>query len=97
MRGRTQGEVPLIQIYYVRYLDRSVIRGFLPTLLFADYDIPTPRSWRVTGTSTGFQNNAVAGAAADALMQNFMQINGIRQAQLSVGKGGKVLMEKGYS
>jgi CubicO group peptidase (beta-lactamase class C family) len=65
--------------------------------LFADYDIPTPRSWRVTGTSTGFQNNDIAGAAADALMQNFMQTNGVRQAQLSVGSGGNVLMEKGYS
>ena len=65
--------------------------------LFADYDIPTPRSWRVTGTTTGFQNNAIAGPAADDLMQNFMQANGVRQAQLSVGSGGQVLMEKGYS
>ena len=65
--------------------------------LWAEQDIPTPRSWRVTGSITGFQNNAVAEAAADSLMQNFMKTNGVRQAQLSVGKNGVKLLQHGYS
>lgn len=65
--------------------------------LFADYDVPTARTWRTTGTITGFQNNGAAQAAADSLMQTFMQQNGVRQAQLSIGKNGKILLEKGYS
>lgn len=65
--------------------------------IFADYDVPTPRSWRTTGSVTGFQNNAAAQSAADSLMQAWMQKNGVRQAQFSVGKAGKILLEKAYS
>lgn len=65
--------------------------------LWAEQDIPTPRSWRVTGSITGFQNSAAAGAQADTLMQNFMKTNGVRQAQFTVGKNGNILLQKAYS
>ncbi|KAH8753931.1 beta-lactamase/transpeptidase-like protein [Hyaloscypha sp. PMI_1271] len=65
--------------------------------IFAEHDIPTPRSWRATGSTIGFQNNAVAQAAADSMMQSFMQKTGVRQAQFAVGKAGNVLLERAYS
>ncbi|KIM42558.1 hypothetical protein M413DRAFT_70120 [Hebeloma cylindrosporum] len=65
--------------------------------LWATQDIPTPRTWRATGSVTGFKNNNAASSQADALMQAFMKANGVRQAQLSVGKNGNILLQKGYS
>lgn len=65
--------------------------------LWAEQDIPTPRSWRVTGSITGFHNNAVAETQADSLMENFMKTNGVRQAQFTVGKNGNILLQKAYS
>jgi hypothetical protein len=65
--------------------------------LWATQDIPTPRTWRVTGSVTGFQNNIAAESQADALMQAFMVANGVRQAQFAVGKNGNILLQKGYS
>jgi hypothetical protein len=65
--------------------------------LWATQDIPTPQTWRVTGSVTGFQNNAAASSQADALMQAFMVANGIRQAQFAIGKNGNILLQKGYS
>jgi len=66
-------------------------------VIFADQDIPTPRTWRAIGNVAGFQNVATAQSNADAMMQAFMKKYGVRQAQLSVGKGGKILLERGYS
>jgi hypothetical protein len=65
--------------------------------LWATQDIPTHRTWRVTGNVTGFQNNNAASSQADALMQAFMKANGVRQAQFTVGKNGNILLQKGYS
>jgi hypothetical protein len=65
--------------------------------IFAEYDVPTPRSWRAVGTVTGFQNNGATESSADAIMSGWMKQNGVRQAQLSVSKGGKILLEKAYS
>jgi CubicO group peptidase (beta-lactamase class C family) len=67
------------------------------TAIFAQHDIPTPRSWRATGTTTGFANNAAAEAAADAMIQTFMQETGVRQAQFAVSTGGNILLERAYS
>jgi hypothetical protein len=61
--------------------------------LWATQDIPTPRTWRVTG----FQNNSAASSHADDLMQAFMKANGVRQAQFAVAKDGNPLLQKGYS
>jgi len=65
--------------------------------LWATQDIPTPRTWRVTGDVTGFKNNDAASSQADALMQAFMKANGVRQAQFTVGYNGNILLQKGYS
>jgi len=65
--------------------------------LWATQDIPTPKSWRVTGSVTGFKNNGAASSQADALMQAFMVANGVRQAQFAVAKNGNILLQKGYS
>jgi hypothetical protein len=65
--------------------------------LWAAQDIPTPRTWRVTGSVTGFQNNNAASSQADDFMQAFMKANGVRQAQFAVGKNGNLLLQKGYS
>jgi hypothetical protein len=65
--------------------------------LWAEQDIPTPRTWRVTGSITGFQNNGVAETQADSLMETFMKTNGVRQAQFTVGKSGNILLQKAYS
>jgi hypothetical protein len=52
---------------------------------------------RTTGTITGFQNNAAAGTQADSLMENWMKVNGMRQAQFTIGKNGNILLQKAYS
>jgi len=65
--------------------------------IFAEHDIPTPRTWGVAGTVTGFQNNGAAQTSADAMIQNFMKANGVRQAQLTIGKNGNILLQKAYS
>jgi CubicO group peptidase (beta-lactamase class C family) len=65
--------------------------------LWADHDTVTPRSWQTTGSLTGFTNNAAALTASDNLMESFMKQNGVRQAQFTVSKNGKLIMERGYS
>ena len=65
--------------------------------LWAEQDIPTPRSWQVVGSVTGFQDNSAAETGADSLMENFMKTNGVRQAQFTIGKNGNILLQKAYS
>jgi len=65
--------------------------------IWAEHDIPTPRSWRTTGTVTGFTNNANALSQSDSIVQAFMKQNGIRQMQFSVGNNGNLIMERAYS
>lgn len=65
--------------------------------IWAEHDIATPRSWRTTGTVTGFTNNANAISNSDTIVESFMKQNGIRQMQFSVGKNGKLIMERAYS
>lgn len=59
--------------------------------IFAQQDIPSSRAWTVTGT----QVSALAGI--DDLMQSFMQANGVRAAQVAVGKNGSLLFSRGYT
>jgi CubicO group peptidase (beta-lactamase class C family) len=65
--------------------------------IWAQQDQPTPRSWRATGTATGFKNIPSAINAVDTVVQTFMRSAGVRQAQVSVGKGGNILLERAYS
>lgn len=59
--------------------------------IFAQQDIPKPREWSVAGTEVA----ALAGL--DHIMQNFMQTNGIRAAQLSIAKNGVSKLNRAYT
>jgi CubicO group peptidase (beta-lactamase class C family) len=83
--------------YPIHVLGGGTGSSTLFAAIFAEHDVPTPRSWRATGTTTGFQNNAAAQAAADSMMESFMQKTGVRQAQFAVGKAGNILLERAYS
>ncbi|PPQ75212.1 hypothetical protein CVT26_008348 [Gymnopilus dilepis] len=65
--------------------------------IWASQDIPSPRTWQVSGSVTGFKNNGQASTQADTLFQSWMQANGVRQAQFTVGKNGNTLLQKAYS
>lgn len=59
--------------------------------IFAKRDIPLQREWSVTGTAVP----ALAGL--DHAMQTFMQANGVRAAQLAVGKNGTTKLSRAYT
>lgn len=83
--------------YPIHVLGGGTGSSTLFAAIFAEHDIPTPRSWRTSGSTNGFQNNAAAQVAADFMMQSFMQKTGVRQAQFAVGKAGNILLERAYS
>jgi CubicO group peptidase (beta-lactamase class C family) len=59
--------------------------------IFAKRDIPLSREWTVTGTAIP----ALAGF--DHTMQTFMQANGVRAAQLAIGKNGVTKFSRAYT
>jgi CubicO group peptidase (beta-lactamase class C family) len=59
--------------------------------IFAQHDIPLSREWTVTGAGVPSL------AALDHAMQGFMQANGVRAAQLAVGKNGVVKFSRAYT
>jgi CubicO group peptidase (beta-lactamase class C family) len=59
--------------------------------IFAKQDIPLSREWSVTGAAVP----ALAGF--DHTMQTFMQANGVRAAQLAIGKNGVTKLSRGYT
>ena len=59
--------------------------------IFAKQDIPAQREWTVTGAA------APALAGLDHAMQSFMQANGVRAAQLAVGKNGVTKFSRAYT
>jgi CubicO group peptidase (beta-lactamase class C family) len=59
--------------------------------VFANEDIPRKRRWTVRGTAIP----ALTGL--DAIMKKFMQANGVRAAQLAVGKSGGMQHTRGYT
>jgi CubicO group peptidase (beta-lactamase class C family) len=59
--------------------------------IFAKQDIPSTRHWTVTGTAVP----ALAGL--DHTMQTFMQANGVRAAQLAIGKNGVAKLSRAYT
>ncbi len=59
--------------------------------VFASQDVPSSRQFTVTGTP-------IQGLLAfDQEMQAFMQANGVRAAQLAVGKDGVIKLARGYT
>jgi len=59
--------------------------------IFAQRDVPLSREWTVTGATVP----ALAGL--DHAMQTFMQANGVRAAQLAVGKNGVTKFSRAYT
>jgi CubicO group peptidase (beta-lactamase class C family) len=59
--------------------------------IFATQDIPLSREWSVTGSNSGDY------APFDAVMQSFMQVNGVRAAQLTVAKDGVTKVQRAYT
>ncbi len=59
--------------------------------IFAQRDIPLPRLWHVSGA------RVPALAGFDRIMQTFMQANGVRAAQLTIGKDGDIKFSRAYT
>ncbi len=90
---------------YQAEFNRQVANGFYPictqgggttnapvyAAIFAKQDIPSNREWTVTGTAVP----ALAGF--DHAMQTFMQANGVRAAQLAIGKNGVTKFSRAYT
>jgi Beta-lactamase/Bacterial tandem repeat domain 1 len=66
--------------------------------LWASQDVPSSRTWRTDGGApVGFNDNTGAANEAETLLQSFMQSAGVRQAQLSIGKNGNIMLNKAYT
>ena len=90
---------------YQTEFNQQVANGFYPictqgggstsapvyAAIFAKQDIPSSRAWTVTGTAVP----ALAGF--DHTMQTFMQANGVRAAQLAIGKNGVTKFSRAYT
>ncbi len=90
---------------YQTEFDKQNAAGFYPILvqgggtggdtryaaIFAKHDIPMSRQWTVTGAAVP----ALAGL--DHAMQTFMQANGVRAAQLAIGKNGVTKFSRAYT
>ena len=59
--------------------------------IFATQDTPLSREWTVTGEAVPEL------AELDQVMQRFMQANGVRAAQLAVGKDGVTIFSRAYT
>jgi CubicO group peptidase (beta-lactamase class C family) len=59
--------------------------------IFAKQDIPMSREWSVQGSAVP----ALAGL--DHIVQTFMQANGVRAAQLAIGKNGAAKFSRAYT
>ena len=90
---------------YQTEFDQQNARGFYPicvqgggsgndtryAAIFAQRDIPLAREWSVDGAAVP------ALASLDQTMQSFMQANGVRAAQLAVGKNGVTKFARAYT
>jgi len=90
---------------YQTEFNQQVANGFYPictqgggstsapvyAAIFAKQDIPSSRQWTVTGAAVP----SLAGF--DHTMQTFMQANGVRAAQLAIGKNGVTKFSRAYT
>jgi CubicO group peptidase (beta-lactamase class C family) len=65
--------------------------------IWAEHAVPLARTWTAVGSTSGFIDNAAAEMQVDDLFRTFMMRHGVRYAQVSIGKGGSILMERAYS
>jgi CubicO group peptidase (beta-lactamase class C family) len=76
------------------------IQGGNPGLhvIWAEQDSPKTREFHATGpTPTGFKSNPAALSTVDGIMGSFMKASGAHEAQLAIGKGGNVVLERAYT
>jgi CubicO group peptidase (beta-lactamase class C family) len=92
-------------IEYQAELDHQIANGFYPicvqgggstikpvyAAIFATQDTPLAREWTVSGEAVPEL------AELDQIMQRFMQANGVRAAQLAVGKDGLTIYSRAYT
>jgi len=90
---------------YQAELDHQVASGFYPicvqgggstanpvyAAIFATQDAPLNREWTVAGEAVSEL------VELDQTMQRFMQANGVRAAQLSVGRDGIIIFSRAYT
>ncbi|PSN63924.1 beta-lactamase/transpeptidase-like protein [Corynespora cassiicola Philippines] len=67
------------------------------TAIFAENPTPLPRNWNANGNITGFENNDAVTSALDDVMRNWMEVNGMRQAQVAIAREGKLLGERAFT
>ncbi|KAF2184566.1 hypothetical protein K469DRAFT_688576 [Zopfia rhizophila CBS 207.26] len=67
------------------------------TAIFAEQDMPLTREWSTAGTVGGFKDNVGVTLALDSAMRNFMEANGVRQAQVAVSVNGSLIAERAYT
>jgi len=65
--------------------------------IFAEQFVPLSRAWSASGDVTGFKNNEAAVEAMDTTMRSFMELSGIRQAQVAIALNGTVIAERAYT
>jgi CubicO group peptidase (beta-lactamase class C family) len=92
-------------IEYQAELDHQIANGFYPfcvqgggsttspvyAAIFATQDVALNREWTVSGEAVPEL------AELDQIMQRFMQANGVRAAQLAVGKRGLTIFSRAYT
>jgi CubicO group peptidase (beta-lactamase class C family) len=90
---------------YQTFFSQQVAEGYYPIVvqgggttavpiyaaIFAKQDIPDARQWTVTGAPLA------ALAPVDKAVQIFMQANGVRAAQVAIGKNGAMKASRGYT
>lgn len=64
-------------------------------VIFAKQDQWSDRSWAATGGNGLAASNVVN--TFDVIMKTFMQKNGVRQGQFSVGRAGAIQLQRGYT
>ncbi|CAH0046842.1 unnamed protein product [Clonostachys solani] len=67
------------------------------TAIFAKTDLSEQRTWTAKGSVDGFANNEQAKSNMDSLFRQWMQRNGVRQAQFAVSKNGTIVTERSFT
>ena len=95
----------MIGAEYQAELDHQTANGFYPictqgggstanpiyAAIFATQDVPFNREWSITGVEVSEL------AELDRIMQEFMQANGVRAAQLAISKHGLIAFSRAYT
>ncbi|KAL1596326.1 hypothetical protein SLS60_008971 [Paraconiothyrium brasiliense] len=67
------------------------------TAIFAEHSTPLSQNWNANGKVIGFENNDAVTSALDSTMRNWMEWNGIRQAQVAIAREGTLLGERAFT